>query len=72
MDLVFQRSWPTLYNELAERPLFQVLDLFMIGPFLGQHNVAYQQDELWLNLEEITMSQLWVRLFENSVIKGRR
>jgi hypothetical protein len=44
----------------------------MIGPFLSQHNVPYQQDELWLNLEEKTMSQLWVRLFENGVIEGRR
>ncbi len=72
MDLVCQRSSPTLCSELAEWPLFQGLDLFMIGPFLGQHDVPYQQDELWLNLEERTMSQLWVRLFENGVIKGRR
>ncbi len=72
MDLVCQKSWPTLCSELAERPLFQGLDLFVIGPFLNQHNVPYQQDELWLNLEERTMSQLWVRLFENGVIKGRR
>ncbi len=72
MDLVCQRSWPTLCSELAERPLFQGLDLFMIGPFLSQHDVPYQQDELWLNLEERTMSQLRVHLFENGVIKGRR
>ncbi len=44
----------------------------MIGPFLGQHNVPYQQDELWLNLEEKTMSQLQVRLLENGVINGRK
>ncbi len=44
----------------------------MIGPFLGQHDVPYQQDELWLNLEERTMSQLRAHLFENSIIKGRR
>jgi hypothetical protein len=44
----------------------------MIGPFLGQHDVPYQHDELWLNLEERTMSQLRVRLFENGVIKCRR
>jgi hypothetical protein len=69
MDLACQRSWPTLCSELAEQPLFQGLDLFVIGPFLSQHDVSYQQDELWLNLEEKTMSQLWVRLFENSVIK---
>ncbi len=62
------RSQPTLCSELAERPLFQGLDLFVIGPFLGQHNVPYQRDELCLNLEE----QLRVRLFENGVIKGRR
>ncbi len=72
MDLVCQRSWPTLCNELAEPPLFQDLDLFVIGPFLSQHDVPYQWDELWLNLEERTMSQLWVRLFENSVIKSGR
>ncbi len=72
MDLVCQRSWPTLCNELSKHPLFQDLDLFVIGPFLGQHNVPYQQRELWLNLEERTMSQLRVRLFENSVIKRRR
>jgi hypothetical protein len=69
MDLVCQRSWPTLYSELAEQPLFQGLDLFMIGPFLGQHDVPYQRDELWLNLEERPMSQLRVHLFENGVIK---
>jgi hypothetical protein len=61
-----------LCSELAERPLFQGLDLFMIGSFLGQHNVPYQRDEPWLNLEERTMSQLQVCLFENSVSKGRR
>jgi hypothetical protein len=72
MDLVCQRFWPTLCSKLAKQPLFQGLDLFMIGPFLSQLNVPYQQDELWLNLEERTMSQLWVRLFENSIIKGRR
>ncbi len=72
MDLVCQRFWPTLCNELAKQPLFQGLGLFVIGPFLGQHNVPCQWDELWLNLEERTMSQLWVCLFENSVIKGRR
>ncbi len=72
MDLVCQRSWPTLWYELAKRPLFQGLDLFMIGPFLGQHDVPYQQDELWLNLEERSTSQFQVHLFENSVIKGRR
>jgi hypothetical protein len=72
MDLVCQRSWPTLCNELAKQPLFQGLDLFVIGLFLGQHNVSYQQDELWLNLEERKMSQLRVPLFENSVVKGRR
>jgi hypothetical protein len=72
MDLECQRSQPTLCNELAKRPLFQGLALFVIGPFLGQHDVPYQQDELWLNLEERTMSQLWVHLFENSVIEGRR
>jgi hypothetical protein len=44
----------------------------VIGPFLGQHNVPYQQDELWLNLEEKTMSQLQVRLLENGVINGRK
>ncbi len=44
----------------------------MIGPFLGQHDVPYQKDELWLNLEERTVSQLRVRLFENRIIKGRR
>jgi hypothetical protein len=44
----------------------------MIGPFLGQHDVPYQQDELWLNLEERTMSQHLVPLFENGVIEGRR
>ncbi len=73
MDLVCRRFRPTLCSELTERPLFQGLDLFMIGPFLGQHNVPYQQDELWLwlNLEERTVSQLRVRLFENSIIKGR-
>jgi hypothetical protein len=65
MDLVCQRSWLTLCNELAKRPLFQGLDLFVIGPFLGQHDVPYQQDELWLNLEERTLSQLRVPLFEN-------
>ncbi len=43
----------------------------MIGPFLGQQVVPYQQDELWLNLEERTMSQLQVCLFENRVIEGR-
>jgi len=52
MDQVFQRSWSTLLNELAERPMFQDLDLFVTGPFLGQHNFPYQRDELWLNLEE--------------------
>jgi hypothetical protein len=62
----------TLCNELTKQPLFQDLDLFMIGPFLIQHDVPYQQDELRLNLEERTMSQLRVRLLENSVIKGRR
>jgi hypothetical protein len=72
MDLVCQRSWPTLCNELAEWPLFQGLDLFVIGPFLGQHNVPYQQDKLWLILEERTMSRLQVCLFENSVIKSRK
>ncbi len=72
MDLVCQRSRPTLCNELAKRPLFQGLDLFVIGQFLGQHDVPYRQDELWLNLEERMMSQLQVCLFENSVIKGRR
>ncbi len=72
MDLVCQRSRPTLCNKLAERPLFQGLDLFVIGPFLGQHDVPYQQDELWLNLEERTMSQLQVHLFDNSVIDSRR
>ncbi len=72
MDLVCQRSWPTSYNDLAKWPLLQDLDLFVIGPFLSQHNVPYQQDELWLNLEERTMSQLRVRLFENSLIKGMR
>ncbi len=40
----------------AERPLFQGLDLFVIGPFLGQHDVPYQQAELCLNLEDRTMS----------------
>ncbi len=55
MDLVCQRSWPTLCNELAEGPLFQGLDLFMIGPFLSQHDVPHQWDELWLNLEERKM-----------------
>jgi hypothetical protein len=34
--------------------------------------LSYQQDELWLNLEERTMPQIRVHLFENSVIKGRR
>ncbi len=58
--------------ELAKRPLFQSLDLFVIVPFLSHHNVPYQQDELWLNLKERTMSQLWVRLFEYIVLKGRR
>ncbi len=72
MDLVCQRSWPTLCSELAEWSLFQGLDLFVIGPFLGQHDVPYQQDELWLNLEEGTVSQLRVHLFENSAIKGRK
>jgi hypothetical protein len=72
MDLECQRFWPTLCSELAERPLFQGLDHFVIEPFLGQHNVPYQQDELWLNLEERTMSQLRVCLFENGVIKDRR
>jgi hypothetical protein len=72
MDLVCQQSWSTLCNELAEWPLFQGLDLFMIGSFLNQHNVPYQQDELWLNLEERRMSQPWVCLFENNVIEGRR
>jgi hypothetical protein len=72
MDLVCQRSRPTLCSELAERPLFQGLDLIVIGPFLGQHDVPYQRDELWLNLEERTMSQLWAPLFENGVIEGRR
>ncbi len=43
----------------------------MIGPFLSQHNVPYQKDELWLNLEERTMSQLQVHQFENDVIEGR-
>jgi hypothetical protein len=42
----------------------------VIGPFLGQHNVPYQQDELWLNLEEKTMSHLQVRLFENGESKA--
>jgi hypothetical protein len=51
---------------------FKVWTSFVIRPFLGQHNVPYQPDELWLNLEERTMSQLWVHLFENSVIKSRR
>jgi hypothetical protein len=72
MDFVCQRFQPFLYSELAERPLFQGLDLFVIGLFLSQHDVPYQQDELWLNLEERIMSQLRVRLFENSIIKGRR
>ncbi len=72
MYLVCQRSRSTLCSEFAERPLFQDLDLFVIRPFLGQHKVPYQQDELLLNLEERTMSQLRVRLFENCVIKGRR
>jgi hypothetical protein len=44
----------------------------VIGQFLGQHDVPYQQDELWLNLEERTMSQLQVCLFENVVIEDRR
>ncbi len=72
MDLVCQRSWPTLCNELSKWPLFQVLDLFVIWPFLGQHDVPYQRDEFWLNLEERTTSQFWVHLFENSVIENRR
>jgi hypothetical protein len=72
MDVVRQRSWPTLCSEIAKWPLFQGLDLFVIGPFLSQHDVPHQQDELWVNLEERTMSQLRVRLFENGVIKGRR
>ncbi len=57
MSLVCQRSRPTLCYDLAKKPLFQGLDLFMIWPFLSQHNVPYQQDELWLNLEERIMSQ---------------
>jgi hypothetical protein len=72
MDLVCQRFCPTLCSELAKRSLFQGLDLFVIGPFLGQHDVPYQGDELWLNLEERTISQLRVSLFEISIIKSRR
>ncbi len=72
MDQVFQRSWSTLWNEPAEQPLFQDLDLFVTRPFLGQHNIPYWRDELWLNLEERTMVQLWVPLFKSRVIKSRR
>jgi hypothetical protein len=71
MELVCQRFWPTLFSELAKQPLFQGLDHFVIGPLFVQHNVPYQQDEQWLNLEERTMSQLWVRLFENSTTNSR-
>ncbi len=72
MDWVFQRSWSTLWNEPAKRPLFQDLDLFVTGPLLGQHDVSYQRGERWLNLEERTMFQLWVPLSKISVIKSRR
>jgi hypothetical protein len=34
----------------------------MSWPFLGQHNFPYQQDYLWLNLEERALSQLGLRL----------
>jgi hypothetical protein len=72
MNLVCQRSRPTLCSELAKQPLFLGLDLFVIGSFLGQHDVPYQRDENLLNLEEQTMSQLQIRLFENGAIKGKR
>jgi hypothetical protein len=38
-------------------------------PFLGQHNLPYHWDELGLNLKERTVIQLWVGLFESSLIK---
>jgi hypothetical protein len=46
----------------------------MTGPFLCQHDhdVPYQRDELWLNLEERTMFQLRVTLFESRIIKSRK
>ena len=43
----------------------------MTGPPLDQHNFPYHRDETWFYLEERTVCQLWVGLFQFSIIKMR-
>ncbi len=43
----------------------------MTGSAVNQHNFPYHQDESWLYLEERTVCQLWVGLFQFSIIKMR-
>ena len=63
---LFLSTW---CSETAKQPLSQFLYLGRTWPLLWQHNLPYQQEQLWLKLEERAVIQLWVSLRKQWLIK---